>query len=273
MASCVTTPPTHAHHEHAAPASRASWSGQLQFGELLVPVKAYAAIASPPETPLRQLHSVCGERIEYKKLCPKHGVVPSNEIIKGYPYQPDQYVRLSTDDLERLQPTDDKTIHLERFVDPGAIDLVLLAGRSLFLLPANPAAHHSFAGLQQAIRQSGKWGVGKTVLSGKRQIVLLRPEESFLIVHTMHHPSLRRAVNSAERAESDLPAKELRSLGREINSANGEIPWNEFKDDSDQRLAQLVQAKLQPAKPRRNGKSRTKARTSAGTTPKRRKAA
>jgi hypothetical protein len=73
---------------HAAPASRASWCGQLKLGPLCVPVKAYAAIATPPEIPLRQLHAPCGERIEYRKCCPKHGEVPAEQIVK-YLYQPD----------------------------------------------------------------------------------------------------------------------------------------------------------------------------------------
>jgi hypothetical protein len=53
----------------AAPANRASWCGQLRIGDLCVPVKAYSAIATPPETPLRQLHTGCGQRIEYDQEC------------------------------------------------------------------------------------------------------------------------------------------------------------------------------------------------------------
>ena len=85
MATSVMTPTTRACDSHAAPASRASWCGQVRLGDLCVPVKAYAAIATPPETPLRQLHCVCGQRIEYRKCCPEHGAVPPEEIVKGYP--------------------------------------------------------------------------------------------------------------------------------------------------------------------------------------------
>ncbi len=136
MATSVLPEASRACEAQAAPASRASWCGQLKLGTLCVPVKAYAAIATPPEIPLRQLHCVCGERIEYKKCCPQHGEVPAEEIIKGYPYQPDQYVRLTEEERASLQPTDEKTSDLEHFLDPAAIDLVLLAGRSLYLTPA-----------------------------------------------------------------------------------------------------------------------------------------
>jgi DNA end-binding protein Ku len=68
---------------HAAPPSRAIWCGQLKLDTLCVPVKAYPAIATPPDIPLRQLHAACGQRIEYRKCCPEHGEVPTEEIVKG----------------------------------------------------------------------------------------------------------------------------------------------------------------------------------------------
>ena len=248
---------------HAAPASRASWCGQLRLGDLSVPVKAYAAIATPPETPLRQLHSVCGQPIEYRKWCPKHGTVPPEEIAKGYPYQPDQYVQFSTDELEQLQPPDDKTIHLKCFLDPSIVDLVLLAGRSLSLLPANPAAHRPFATIQQAIRQSAKWGIGRVVFSGKRHTVLVRSEDSILILHTMHHPALRRALANGNVGDCQIPAKDLRALRRVIDSAGDTVPWDEFRDDTDRRLAELVQTKVRPAKRRRSTGSSSRGRSTS----------
>ena len=130
MASNVMTATVRRSESKAAPASRASWCGQLRIGDLCVPVKAYSAIATPPEIPLRQLHAGCGQRIEYRKWCPKHGVVSQEQIVKGYPYQPDQYIELSQCELDQLHPADDKTIHLEQFLKPPFFDPVLFAGRS-----------------------------------------------------------------------------------------------------------------------------------------------
>ena len=278
MATSVMTLPVRAPQPHAAPASRASWCGQLRLGDLCVPVKAYAAIATPPDTPLRQLHDVCGQRIEYRKWCPKHGAVPPEEIVKGYPYQPDQYVRLSAAELEKLQPEDDKTIHLKHFLDSSMVDLVLFAGRSLSLLPANPAAQQPFAAVQQAIQQSDRWGIGQVVFSGKRQVVLVRPEDSILMLHTMHHPLLRRALANGDVGDCRVLAKDVRPLLRIIESADETIPWDDLHDNTDQRLAELVQTKLRPTRRRRangsNGKPRSMAaRAGSSTTRKRRKAA
>ena len=146
------------------------------------------------------------------------------------------------------------------------------------LLPANPAARQPFATVQQAIRESGKWAIGHVVFSGKRQTVLVCPEDTVLMLHIMHHPSQRRALAGNDVTDCRVLAKDLRPLLRIINSADGPIPWEDFRDDTDQRLAELVQAKIRPTKRRRttgaNGKPRPKTtRSRSGASRTRRKAA
>jgi DNA end-binding protein Ku len=240
MATCVTTLAAH----KSAAASRASWCGQLQIGDLCVPVKAYAAIATPPETPLRQLHAGCGQRIEYKKWCPKHGAVSQQDIVKGYPYQPDQYVELSQSELDQLQPTDNKTIHLEHFLKPSFIDPVLFAGRSLYLLAANPAARRSFVMVARALERSGKWGLGRVILSNRWQIVIVRPIENALLVHTLHHPAQSRALPSVETMEAKVTQTELRPLVKTINGLYGDVNWEAYKDNAERRLVEAVECKI-----------------------------
>jgi hypothetical protein len=60
--------------------------------------------------------------IEYRKWCPKHGIVANDAIIKGYPYGTESYVQLAEEELTALQPADDKTLTLERFFDPDQLD-------------------------------------------------------------------------------------------------------------------------------------------------------
>jgi len=249
---------------HAAPASRASWCGQLKLGTLCVPVKAYPAIATPPDIPLRQLHAVCGQRIEYRKCCPEHGEVPAEEIVKGYPYQPDQYVRLAEEELASLQPTDEKTIHLAHFLDPAAVDLVLFAGRSLYLAPANPAARRPFVTVLQSLHRSGKWAVGRVVFSGKWQLVVIRPVDQVLLVHTLYHPAQRRALVNSEGGEVELSQQDLRPFLLLIDTNDGEVPWGDYQDDMERRLTELVEAKVAAAQNPRAGRSSGRHRSTNG---------
>ena len=244
MATNITTAALRIAESNAAPASRTSWCGQLQIGDLCVPVKAYAAIATPPETPLRQLHAGCGKRIEYKKWCSKHGAVSQNEIVKGYPYQPEQYVELSQSELDQLQPTDDKTIHLVHFLKPSFVDPVLFAGRSLYLLAANPAARRPFVMVARALERSGTWGLGRLILSNRWQVVIVRSIENALLVHTLHHPAQSRALPSVDTMEAKVTQTELRPLVKTINGLNGDVNWEAYKDDAERRLVEAVECKV-----------------------------
>ena len=286
MATNVKTAVVRIAESNAAPASRASWCGQLRIGDLCVPVKAYSAIATPPETPLRQLHVGCGHRIEYRKWCPKHGVVSQEQIVKGYPYQPDQYVELSQNELDQLQPADDKTIHLEHFLKPSCFDPILIAGRSLYLTAANPAARHSFVIVQRALDRSRKWGLGRVILSKRWAIVIVRPTENALLMHTLHHPTQARAVPAIETPEAKVTQTELRPITQTINRLNGNVNWDSYMDDAERRLVKVVQAKVvatkRPKSSRANGKrrvgngrstNRTKPSASNGSTRRRRTAA
>jgi DNA end-binding protein Ku len=286
MATSVMTQAAHVCQPYAAPASRASWCGQLRLGDLCVPVKAYAAIATPPENPLRQLHAGCGQRIEYRKWCPKHGAVPPEEIVKGYPYQSDQYVELSQNELDQLQPSDDKTIHVEHFLKPSFVDPVLFAGRSLYLAPANPAAGRPFAMVRQAMERSGKWGLGRVVLSNRWHIVIIRPIEETMLMHTLHHPAQCRVLAAGQTADARVTQSELRPLLKTINGLNGTVAWDDYKDDAEHRLTKLVESRVAAAqRPRAsrsngrqrsgNGRSRSRAKTPAtnGTSTRRRMAA
>ena len=43
-------------------------------------------------------------------------------------------MRLTEEELASLQPTDEKTIYLEHFLDPAIVDLVLFAGQTRWRL-------------------------------------------------------------------------------------------------------------------------------------------
>jgi len=59
-----------------------NWKGFMKLSLVSVPVKAYAANHSSEKVCLNQLHAKCNNRIKYKKVCPIHGEVRNDEIVK-----------------------------------------------------------------------------------------------------------------------------------------------------------------------------------------------
>jgi DNA end-binding protein Ku len=254
-------------------ASRASWVGNLQLGSVVVPVKAYTAIATSRDSQLHQLHADCGQRIEYRKCCPQHGHVPADQIVKGFSYAPDRCVELSGEELAQLSPDDNKTLVLERFFTQGQLDLALLAGRSLYLAPAHGAAGRPFASLVAALQAKKKWALGRVVFSGHRQLVVVYPANGTLILHTLHCPAQRRGPVFTENGHPKPNRSEIRALGEQVDAASGPIAWTDYIDDSADQLQKLVESKVAAktkrkkrptnGKPRRTTARRRTAKTAA----------
>ena len=230
----------------SAPRGRASWSGILRLSLVAVPVKAYPATSSTDAIHFNQLHADCGQRIAYEKRCPVHGAVDANEIVKGYQYASGQYVIVEAEELESLRSARDKALSLERFVDPGEIDPVVFSGRCLYLLPESGPAQRPYLLLAQAMRARHRWAVGRVVMSGHRHTVVVRPLGRLLAMDVLHEPSLVRSAVwlEAELQQVDASSEELQLAEMLINSASGPIDWQQFRDDTPDKLAALVAAKV-----------------------------
>lgn len=253
-----------------AAATRASWIGTLQLNDFSVPVKAYSAIASP-ESHLHLIHAACGRRVWLRKICPEHGMLESSEIQKAFAYSPDLLVALSDDELAQLSPVDDKTIVMERFFSPEQFDLALLAGRTLFLVPASLAAQQAFCLLKAALDQQAVWALGRTVFSQRRQLVVIHSRDDTLLLQTLHDPALRRTSVPCPPNGHPPSRSEVRKLATAMKVDGGEpIPWRDYRDDFHERLAALVAGKVAAQGASRYGKKtttrsteRSRARTAA----------
>ena len=227
----------------ATPSGRPSWSGLLQLSLVNIPLKAYPAVRSHEASHFHQYHADCGQRIRYAKHCPNHGPDDAGAIVKGYEYGPGQHVILDPEDLEPLRPAQDRALRLERFLEPVQFDPLLFSGRGLHLLPDGPAAVHAYDVLRQALTQRGRWGLGRMVLGGHKQVVVVRPADTLLVLHVLHYPEFVRAYARSEgrtdsRAEQDL-AVQL------IDAASGPVDWAAYRDETAQELRALVEAKVQ----------------------------
>src|SRR5688500_18954143 len=136
--------------------ARPVWSGFMSFGLVTVPVRAYTA-SNESESGVRfnQLHRECNSRIQYKKVCPIHGEIRSDEIVSGYEFADGQYVTFDPADLEKLRSAKDKTIAISAFVPPDAVDPVYHAGGTYYLAPDGAVAQKPYTLIQRVMERRG----------------------------------------------------------------------------------------------------------------------
>jgi len=230
----------------AAPLGRASWSGFLRLSLVVVPVKAYPAVSTTETIAFNQLHADCGQRINYQKVCPLHGKVEAEAIVRGYQYAPDQYVVVGTSELDNLRPAKDQGLSLEQCIDAGQIDPALFSGRSLYLIPEGLPAHRPYLVLHQALHRRGKVALGRIVLSGHHHVALVRPAQRLLALHLLHDPTQVRSCSTLETLLRDGAAseEEQQLATMLIDSTTAAIDWSKYRDDTAEKLAELIEAKI-----------------------------
>src|SRR5215471_17816756 len=226
------------------PYGRPSWSGLLQFSLVGIPLRAYPAVRTRDVPSAHLLHADCGQRIRYAKQCPVHGTVDGAAIVRGYEYGPGRHVIAQPDELDALRPVQDKALRLERFLAPAQLDPLLFAGRSLYLVPDGPAAEPSYGVLRLALAQRQRWALGRMVLGGHRQVVLVRPAGTTLVLHVLHYPEQVRVCPQTVWPLAKEPAEELRLAGMLIEAAGGKVDWTAYPDQAAQEVKALIEAKL-----------------------------
>jgi DNA end-binding protein Ku len=226
------------------PYGRPSWSGLLQFSLVGIPLKAYPAVRTRDVPSAHLLHADCGQRLGYAKHCPVHGPVDSAAIVKGYEYGPGRHVLAQPEELDQLRQVQDKALRLERFLAPAQLDPLLYAGRSLYLVPDGPAAEPGYGVLRMALAQRQRWALGRMVLGGQRQVVVVRPADTALVVHVLHYPEQVRVCPQTIVPLACEPTEELRLAGMLIEAASGQVDWRAYPDQAAQELKALLEAKL-----------------------------
>jgi len=225
--------------------ARAIWSGAISFGLVNVPVKLYSA-TSPKSVRFHQLSSKTGVRIRQKRVDPSTDEeVPYEEIVKGYEVTPDRYVTIDPDELDALDPKATKTIDIEEFVSLDEIDPIYY-DHSYYLAPS-AGGSKAYRLLLDAMRESGKVGIGKVVLRTKQQLAALRPTGEVLTLTTMLWGDEVLSPDRIDELESvdEAPAsdRELKMAEQLIDSLSAAWDPTQFKDEYRERVIDLIERK------------------------------
>ncbi len=225
--------------------ARAIWSGAISFGLVNVPVKLYSA-TSPKSVRFHQLSSKTGARIRQKRVDPTTGdEVPYEEIVKGFEITPDRYVLIDPDELDALDPKATKTIDIEEFVDLQEIDPIFY-DHSYYLAPTAGGAK-AYRLLLDAMRESGKVGIGRVVLRSKQQLCALRPTGEVLTLTTMLFGDEVLAPDRLDEldsvAEAQASERELNMAQQLISSLSAEFEPTKYRDEYRERVLALIERK------------------------------
>lgn len=168
--------------------------------------------------------------------------IEKSEIVKGYEFEKDQYVVIENDDLEKIAPPTASNMQILRFVKMAEVDPIFLE-KSYYVAPEEGVSK-PYSLLLEAMRATGYDAVGKVAMHGREHVVVLRPTEAGLVLHTMYFvDELHREKNTAKKASSQFDKKELDMAKTLVQHLAGPFKPEEFHDEYQANVLKMIEAK------------------------------
>jgi DNA end-binding protein Ku len=145
-------------------------SGVISFGLVAIPVKLYSA-ASSQAVSFNLLHAKCGNRIRQQRFCPVcNEVLENGDLVKGFEFVKDQYVRLTDEELKGLEGEASKAIEIAEFVPLAKIDPIYFS--KTYYLGPDKGGEKPYRLLADAMIQAAKVALANFIMRGKENLVL-----------------------------------------------------------------------------------------------------
>lgn len=218
-------------------------SGAISFGLVSIPVKLYSA-ASSQAVSFNLLHAKCGNRIRQQRHCPVCNEVAEREdLVKGYEFAKDRYVRLTDEEIKALEGEASKAIEIAEFVPLVKVDPIYF-DKTYYLGP-DKGGEKAYRLLADAMNQAGKVALAKFVMRGKENLVLIRSAQNGLMLHTMYFADEVRHFDEISKGESaKISGAETNLALRLIDElSNEQFNPERYEDEYRQRVLKLVQEK------------------------------
>jgi DNA end-binding protein Ku len=195
-------------------AAHAFWSGTISFGLVTVPVQLYAANRSGGVR-MRML-SPEGAPLSRRYYCPvEEREVDWDEIVRGYEIADDEYVTVTDEELEALEPKKSQDIDLRAFVDASQID-PLYFERAYFLAPKGDS-NKAYRLLAEAMERERQAGIATFVMRDKEYLVAILSENGILRAETLRFADeVRTPADLGLSARADADRRRVAEIEKEI---------------------------------------------------------
>jgi DNA end-binding protein Ku len=217
-------------------------NANISFGLVSIPVRFYTATKSE-DVHFNLLHESCGTRVNRKWWCPHHEkIVSADELIRGYAVSKSKYVTFTDEEIDALESDDNRALDITEFVSLDQIDPVFFE-KAYFLGPA-PGGGKTYKLLASAMKKEGKVALARWVSANREHLVVLRPYEQGLVLHTMYYADEVRDFGAIDLEAGPVKEKEIK-LAEMLIAELTEKKFNplQYKDEYRARLLERIRGK------------------------------
>ncbi len=225
--------------------ARSIWTGSLSFGLVNVPVGLFSA-TQEHKVHFHQFEEGTSSRIRYQRVNEDTGdEVAYDDIVKGAEVDDGEYVMLTQEELESVEPGKSRTIDINDFVDAAEIDPIYFQ-KTYYLAPSDEAAKKAYALLARAMEKAERIGIATFVMRGRQYLAAVRPKDGVLVLETMYFAD---EVRDPKKELDNIPQR-ASGRGKDLQMAVDLIEalttrWDpkNYRDTYTDRVEELVKAK------------------------------
>ncbi|MEP2669555.1 MAG: Ku protein [Cyclobacteriaceae bacterium] len=225
---------------------RAIWKGHIQFSLVTIPIRIYNAIDSGRSISFNLLSKEGHNPVSYEKKDKVTGKpLKSDEIVKGYQYEPGQFVIVEPEDFSKVKLKSTRVIEIEGFVKADEVHPTLFEA-PYFIGPDGDVAAKAYALLCGTLKESGKIGVGKVVLRDRETPVLINPHEGGIMMYRLRYPNEVRSMREVPQLieVKDADKEQLKLAKTLVDSMTTKFSKIEMKDHYYDALKNIIDAKI-----------------------------
>jgi DNA end-binding protein Ku len=224
---------------------RAIWKGHIQFSLVTIPVRIYNAIDTGQTISFNLLTKEDHNPVSYEKKDKVTGKpLRAEDIVKGYQYEPGQFVIVEEEDFKKVRLKSEKVIEIEGFVKSEEVHPTLFE-TPYFIGPDGDIAAKTYGLLCQTLKDSGKIGVGKVVLRDRETPVLITPHEGGVLMYRLRYPNeIRNMREVPQLLEVKADKEQLKLAKTLVDSMTTKFSKIEMKDHYYDALKAIIDAKI-----------------------------
>jgi DNA end-binding protein Ku len=202
--------------------------------------------ASSAAVSFNLLHAKCGSRIKQQQICPvDNEVLDRSSLVKGYEFAKDQYVRFTDEELKGLEGEASQTIDILEFVPLEQVDPIYF--EKTYYLGPDKGGSKAYRLLCDVMVQTKRVALAKYVMRGKESLVLIRPSQDGLMLHTMYFADEVRDFGEIDKGmDATIKPGELQLAMRLVEELSvKDFKPEQYKDDYRDRVLAAVEQKVE----------------------------
>ncbi len=225
---------------------RAIWKGHIRFSLVTIPIRVYNAIDSAQTLSFNLLSKDGHNPVAYEKKDKVTGqTLRQEDIVKGYQYEPGQFVIIEEDDFSKVRLKSTKVIDIEGFVKSTEVHPTLFDS-PYYIGPDGDVAAKTYALLCKTLKESGKVGVGRVVLRDRETVVLLTPEQNGIVLYKLRYPSEVKRIGEVPQLIENVKVdkEQIKMAKMLVDSMSKQFVDIEMKDHYQDALKSVIKAKI-----------------------------